>query len=88
MSEVDIIQRSSYTLIMVDATLIAKVKTLSASDRLDLIGSVWETLSPVEVPITEVEKSLLDARLSDLEKRPDDQSPWSEVQTRLRRLLP
>ena len=72
---------------MVDAALITRVKNLSAADRLELIGVVWETLSPAEVPITEAENTLLDARLADLEKNPDDQSPWSEIQARLRRLL-
>ena len=84
----DITQKVRYTPNMVDVALIERVNALSATDRLDLIGAVWETLSPVEVPITEVEKSLLDARLADLEKKPDDQSPWSEVQARLLRLLP
>ena len=72
---------------MVDAALITRVKNLSAADRLELIGVVWETLSPAEVPITEAENTLFDARLADLEKNPDDQSPWSEIQARLRRLL-
>ena len=73
---------------MVDATLISRVKNLSAADRIELIGVVWETLSPADVPVTEAEKSLLDARLADLDKSPDDQSPWSEVQARLRQQLP
>ncbi len=73
---------------MVDAALISRVKTLSPADRLELIGAVWETLSPADAPVTEAEKSLLDARLADLENNPEDQSPWSEAQARLRRLLP
>ena len=73
---------------MVNPALISQVKTLSASDRLELIGAVWETLSPAEAPVTGAEKSLLDARLADAESNPEDQSPWSEVQDRLRRKLP
>ncbi len=73
---------------MVDAALISEVKALSAADRLELIGAVWETLSPNYTPITEEEKTLLDARLQDLEANPEKQSPWPEVQARLRRLLP
>lgn len=73
---------------MVDASLISEVKALSAADRLELIGAVWETLSPNDTPITEEEKTLLDARLQDLEANPEKQSPWPEVQARLRRLLP
>jgi len=73
---------------MVDAALISRVKDLSTAERLELIGVVWETLSPEDVPVTEEDKSLLDARIADAENNPDDQSPWSEVRERLRRQLP
>lgn len=73
---------------MVDASLISRVKALSPADRLELIGAVWETLLPAEAPVTDQEKALLDARLADLEGKPEDQSPWPEVQARLRRELP
>lgn len=68
---------------MVDAALISQVKTLSPADRLELIGAVWETLSPNEIPLTEQEKQLLNSRLEDMEANPQDQSPWSEVKKRL-----
>ena len=73
---------------MINATLISQVKTLSVAERIELIGVVWETLSPEEIPVSEAEQVLLDARLSDLEQNPEDQSPWSEVQARLRKQLP
>jgi putative addiction module component (TIGR02574 family) len=73
---------------MIDAALISRVKTLSPAERLELIGAVWETLSPADAPVTAEEKILLDARLADLDNGPEDQSPWSEVQARLRRQLP
>jgi putative addiction module component (TIGR02574 family) len=73
---------------MVDAVLIATVKMLSPADRLELIRTVWETLSPSELPITGDEKAKLDERLDDLEANPADQTPWHEAQARLRRLLP
>ncbi len=73
---------------MVDTALITKVKTLSATDRLELISAVWETLSPEETAVTEEEKAMLDARIQDLEANPAAQSPWPEVQARLHRLLP
>jgi len=73
---------------MVDAALLSRVKTLSPAERLELIGAVWETLSPADAPVTAEEKVLLDARLADLDNSPEDQSLWSEVQARLRRQLP
>ncbi len=73
---------------MLDTALISKLKILSPRDRLELIGAVWETLDPSQVPVTKSERDLLDARLRDLEENPSDQRPWSEVKARLRKLLP
>lgn len=73
---------------MVDAALLSRVKTLSPAERLELIGAVWETLSPADASVTAEQKALLDARLADLDSSPEDQSPWSEVEARLRRQLP
>jgi len=73
---------------MISAALISQVRTLSVAERIELIGVVWETLSPEEIPVSEEEKVLLDVRLSDLKQNPEDQSPWTEVQARLRQQLP
>ncbi len=73
---------------MVDAVLFSRVKTLSVAERLELIGAVWETLSCGDVPVSEEEKALLDARLAEAAESPEDESPWAEVQARLRKRLP
>jgi putative addiction module component (TIGR02574 family) len=73
---------------MIDESLLAKVSSLSPADRLELIGVVWDTLSPDDLPVTDAERALLDARLADLEEHPDDQASWPEVKARLERLLP
>lgn len=73
---------------MIDASLISKVNSLSVAERLELIGVVWESFSSIDVPVSDEDKALLDARLSDIEKSPEDESPWSEVQARLRQRLP
>jgi putative addiction module component (TIGR02574 family) len=57
----------------------------SPADRLELIGVVWDTLSPDDLPVTDAERALLDARLADMERNPEDQSPWPEVKARLER---
>jgi putative addiction module component (TIGR02574 family) len=56
------------------------------ADSLELIGVVWDTLSPDDLAVTDAERALLDARLADMEAHPDDQSPWPEVKARLERL--
>lgn len=73
---------------MIDQSLVAKVVSLSPADRLELIGAVWDSLSLDNLPVTEAEKALLDARLADMERNPDDHSPWPEVKGRLEQLLP
>jgi putative addiction module component (TIGR02574 family) len=72
---------------MIDESLLAKVTSLSPADLLKLIGAVWDTLSPDDLPVTDSERALLDARLADMEAHPDDQSTWREVKARLERLL-
>ncbi len=75
-----------YPSIMIDESLLAKVSSLSPADRLELIAVVWDTLSPDDLPVTDAERAMLDARLADMERNPDDQSPWPEVKARLERL--
>ena len=72
---------------MIDESLLAKVTSLSPADRLELIGAVWDTLAPEDLPVTDAERALLDARLADMEGNPNDQSPWPDVKARLNRLL-
>lgn len=72
---------------MIATSLLSQVKTLSAADRIELLGAVWESLTPEDAPITAEEKQLLDARLADLAQNPEDQSPWRDVQARLKQRL-
>ena len=71
---------------MIDETLLAKVTSLSRTDRLELIGKVWDTLSSDDLPVTDADRKSLDARLADMEAHPDDQSLWPEVKARLERV--
>lgn len=73
---------------MIDESLLAQVTNLSPADRLELIGKVWDTLSLEELPVTDAERALVDARLADMEAHPNDQAPWAEVKARLERLTP
>lgn len=73
---------------MIEASLLTQVKTLSAADRIELIGVVWETLTPEEAPVTSDEKQILDSRLADFQAHPNDQSSWRDVQARMKTHLP
>ncbi len=70
---------------MIDPTLLAKINELSQAERLELIGVVWDSLSHADLPITDAEKQMLDARLTDADAYPDAESPLSEVVSRLER---
>ena len=72
---------------MIEKSLMAQVSRLSPAERLELIGEVWDSLPHAELPVTESQKALLNARLADMETNPDDASPWPEVRARLERLL-
>ena len=71
---------------MIDESLMAKVSSLSPTDRLELIRMLWQTLSPDDLQMTDAERALLDSRLADMEAHPYDQSPWPVVKARLERL--
>ena len=72
---------------MINESLLEQIVRLGPTERLELIEAVWDSLSPDDLPITEAEKALLDARLTDMELHPDEQSSWADVRSRLDRLL-
>jgi putative addiction module component (TIGR02574 family) len=63
--------------------LLEEVLSLPPQERAEILEAVWETLPPDDLPVTDEERTLLDARMADLEAHPEDQSPWSEVKARL-----
>ena len=73
---------------MINEPLMEQIVRLEPTERLELISAVWESLSPHDLPVTETERALLDARLADMESNPNDQSSWDDVKRRLERLLP
>jgi putative addiction module component (TIGR02574 family) len=78
----------SYSFTMIDEALLEKIQRLQPVDRLELIEAVWESLAPDDLPITDAEKALLDARLAEMDSNPDNQSTWSDAKKRLEKLLP
>jgi putative addiction module component (TIGR02574 family) len=63
--------------------LLEEVRRLPASERAQLLDTLWETLEPEDLPVTLEERALLDARMADMAANPDDQRPWREVKARL-----
>lgn len=60
------------------------IKNLSAEERLALLGDIWDSLKPEDVPVTEAQRAELDRRLDDLEGDRDLGIPWDEVLRKIR----
>lgn len=73
---------------MINEPLMEEISRLEPTERLELINAVWESLSPNNLPLTESDRALLDARLADMQLNPNDQSSWDDVKRRLERLRP
>lgn len=60
------------------------IDRLSASERIQLVQEIWESLAPAaeELPLTEGQRQELDRRLAALEANPGNVIPWEEVEAR------
>lgn len=60
------------------------IDRLSAEDRLQLIGEIWDSLAPESEPIPQSHREELDRRLAAADANPSAGRPWEEVRARLR----
>ena len=60
------------------------IRSLSAEQRLALIGDIWDSLAPAEIPLSEGQREELDRRLDELAADPHPGIPWEEVLRKLR----
>lgn len=60
------------------------IETLTAQERLALLGDIWDSLKPEDVPVTDAQRAELDRRLDDLEGDRDLGIPWDEVLRQIR----
>lgn len=56
---------------------------LSAEERLHLIESLWDSLPPSDVPVPDWHKQILEERLEDHRRNPDDSVSWEELRDEL-----
>ena len=58
-----------------------EIRALSVGDRLELVTELWNSIAEdtPAPPLTEEQRSLLDARLAERENRDDQSQPWSAV---------
>jgi putative addiction module component (TIGR02574 family) len=62
----------------------AELLRLNLAERLDLIEELWDSIatdsqSAEQVPLTQEEQTLLDARLEEHRTDPSAARPWAEV---------
>jgi putative addiction module component (TIGR02574 family) len=60
------------------------IRGLTAEERLALLGDLWDSLAPEDIPLTEAQRTELDRRLDELEADSDLGIPWEEVLRRIR----
>ncbi|HEY1068684.1 MAG TPA: addiction module protein [Pirellulales bacterium] len=61
------------------------IDRLSREARLQLLGEIWDTLTPVaQEEIPEAHREELDRRLAAADANPDSGIPWEEARARLR----
>jgi putative addiction module component (TIGR02574 family) len=62
------------------------IDRLSVEDRLALMHEIWDSLTadPAQIPLTEAQKHILDRRLADLERNPNNVLTWDEIKARVR----
>ncbi len=60
------------------------IDRLSVSERLLLIGEIWDSISPAaeRLPITQAERTELERRLAALDADPANVVPWEQVEAR------
>ncbi len=63
----------------VNESLLAQAKSLPAPERLELIAALWETLDSDEIPVTDEERQVLEARMADIEANPSAEESWPEA---------
>jgi putative addiction module component (TIGR02574 family) len=56
---------------------------LSTEERLHLIETLWDSLPPHDVPVPDWHKEILEERLEDHRRNPDDSVSWEDVKKEL-----
>jgi putative addiction module component (TIGR02574 family) len=67
---------------------IQKLLDLPADEKIELAQILWESVEPEDevrfLTIPDWQARILDERLTDLDRNPDDEQTWDEVKAELR----
>lgn len=66
---------------------IRKLLELPANEKLELAQILWESVEPEDeahfLSIPDWQRQVLDERLADIDRNPDDEQTWEEVKAEL-----
>ena len=62
---------------------IADINSLSISERILLVETIWDSISKDSIELTDAQKAELDRRIESIEKGNTKFSTWNEVKARL-----
>ena len=57
---------------------------LSPRQRLDLIGSLWESLEDEDIPVTDAQRAELDRRIAGFDRDREHSLSWDQLKAELR----
>jgi len=61
----------------------SQINSLSATEKADLLDTVWESLEADSASLTDAQRAELDYRIARHEQNPFDVIPWQQVKTGL-----
>ena len=64
------------------------ISRLTPKERLELIGELWASLSPADVPLTPAHEAELDRRLATFDADRREAVPWEDIDAELDRRSP
>jgi putative addiction module component (TIGR02574 family) len=60
-----------------------QIESLSATEKVELLDAVWESLEADASSLTEAQRTELDYRIARHEQNPSDVIPWEQVRAGL-----
>ena len=74
----------AFAILCVMTDLAPELARLSPRERLDLIGSLWESLDEKDVPVTDAQRAELDRRIVGFDQQGAESIPWDQLRAELR----
>jgi putative addiction module component (TIGR02574 family) len=64
-----------------------KLLKLPAEERLEIAQALWDSVEPEDevrfLALPDWQRPILEERLADLDRHPDDEQPWDEIKEEL-----